>query len=257
MFLKCLRGVVALTIYSCCVHFCVGQFLTFRNYEPAPTQPPLPFPPCRADNLQCLRRGLRTFFFLMDSRHLGMTPVDPMILNSVTVSVPDDQMSFLLRKVNVTGARWTKLLERRFNLQNGKNGVVFKSDLHVVGELTMMLSGRADPFVSYITMELSDVETNITYSWTGQRGYDNEDYLLIGQERIAVRNSRRPYFINSENETIGGTEDAYMIEQVLTAKSAVLDYLSNEVTVALMHTVVDNFRLFANQIPVKNYYLYS
>ncbi|XP_038214061.1 uncharacterized protein LOC119833910 isoform X2 [Zerene cesonia] len=253
MYLKCSRGVVALTIYLCCVHFCVGQFLTFRNYEPAPTQPPLPFPPCRADNLQCLRRGLRTFFFLMDSRHLGMTPVDPMILNSVTVAVPYEQMSFLLRKVNVTGARWTKLEDRKFNLQNGKNGVIFKSDLHVVGEITMMLSGRSDPFVSYLTMELNDVETNITYSWSGQRGYDNEDYILIGQERIAVRNSKTPLFYLQPS----GTEDAYMIEEVLTTKSAILDYLSNEVTIALMHTVVDNFRLFANQVPVKNFYLYS
>lgn len=39
-----------------------------------------------------------------------------------------------------------------------------------------------------------DVESNITYTWAGQRGYDNEDYIFIGPERVAVRNSRTPFF---------------------------------------------------------------
>lgn len=38
------------------------------------------------------------------------------------------------------------------------------------------------------------VETNITYAWRGQRGVDNYDYILIGNERIAVRNIRTPSF---------------------------------------------------------------
>ncbi|CAF4951695.1 unnamed protein product [Pieris macdunnoughi] len=241
-----------LVLISFCV--CYGQLPIFRNYEYiSSTKSPLPFPACRADDIECLRRGLRTFFFLMDSGHLGMNPVDPMVLNSVTVAVPDEQMSFLFRKVNVTGARWTKLVDRKFHFNNGKNSVRFKSDLHVVGEITMSFAGRTDPHVSVLTMDLSDIETNITYSWTGQRGYDTEDYIIIGQERIAVRNSRTPSFFLQPR----GTEDAYMIERVLSAKSAVLDFLANEVTVALMHAIVDNFRLFANQVPVKNYYTYN
>ncbi|CAK1555364.1 unnamed protein product [Leptosia nina] len=246
-----------------CVSYCDGQVFSFRNYETASTEPPLPFPACRADNIECLRRGLRTFFFLMDSRHLGMTPVDPLILNSVAVSVPEEQMSFLLRKVNVTGARWTKLIDRKFHVNNGKNSVRFKSDLHVIGEMIMTLAGRSDPFVSLITIDINDVESNITYAWTGQRGYDNEDYILIGQERVAVRNTRTPSFFlqptfnETNTDTEGGTQDSYMMERILLSKSAILDHLANEVTVALMHTVVDNFRLFANQIAVKNYYIYN
>lgn len=78
-----------------------------------PVKKAVPFPTCRADDLQCLRRGLRTFFFLMDAGHLGMKPIDPATINSVTVAIPEHQMSFLLRNLNVTGARWTKLIERR------------------------------------------------------------------------------------------------------------------------------------------------
>lgn len=77
------------------------------------TVSPLPFPTCRADNLECLRRSLRTFFFLMDSGQFDMKPIDPAIINSVALALPEQQMSILLRRVNVTGARWTKLTERR------------------------------------------------------------------------------------------------------------------------------------------------
>lgn len=50
----------------------------------------------------------------MDSEYLGMKTVDPIILNSLTVALPEEQLSFLMRRINVTGARWTKLLERKY-----------------------------------------------------------------------------------------------------------------------------------------------
>lgn len=43
-----------------------------------------------------------------------------------------------------------------------------------------------------------NVETNITYPWRGIRGIDNEDYINVGPERIAVRNTRTPsYYLQS------------------------------------------------------------
>ena len=74
---------------------------------------PLPFPACRSDGIACLRRGLRTFFFLMDSEYVGMKSIDPIYLNSLTVALPGEQLSFLMRRINVTGAKWTKLAERK------------------------------------------------------------------------------------------------------------------------------------------------
>jgi hypothetical protein len=73
----------------------------------------IPFPTCRADNIDCLRRGLRTFFLLMDNGHVGMKAVDPLLVNSVAIALPEEQLSILLRRANVTGARWTKLADRR------------------------------------------------------------------------------------------------------------------------------------------------
>ncbi|XP_068617457.1 uncharacterized protein [Battus philenor] len=225
---------------------CNGQF-SFKNiYEPTPT--PLPFPPCRADDVPCLRRGLRTFFFLMDTGHMGMQPIDPAQINSVVVSRPE--VTVLLRKINVTGARWTKLGQRRLQLTSGKSGVIFLSDLHVTGELTMSMAESSDPLVAYLTMDMQNVESNITYTWMGQRSYTNDDYIIIGPERVAVRNTRLPTFFLQP-----GNEDARKIEQVLQAKQSILDHMSNEVVVALMHAVVDNFRLFASRVPVKNYYI--
>ncbi|KOB72639.1 Takeout/JHBP like protein [Operophtera brumata] len=166
----------------------------------------------------------------MDAGHLGMKPIDPATINSVTVAIPELQMSFLLRNLNVTGARWTKLVERRFGLGIDKSGVLFHSDLHVTGDIIMTSAGRLDPYFASITMDIQGVETNITYSWRGQRGIDNYDYILLGKERIAVRNTRTPSFF-------------------LQPK-----HISNEITAALMHSIVDNFRLFARTVPVHHYY---
>ncbi|XP_045450006.1 uncharacterized protein LOC123658700 [Melitaea cinxia] len=219
---------------------------------PITTSTALPFPVCGAESIECLRRGLRTFFFLMDSEYQGMKSVDPVILNSLTVALPDEQLSFLLRRVNVTGAKWTKLVERKFNLPGGKNGVRFISDLHVTGELTMMMSTRLDPLFARMTMDIQDVESNVTYTWAGQRGYDNEDYILIGPERVAVRNARTPSFF-LQTDTM---EDRNVMERMLLMKPAVLDHISNEITISIMHSIVDNFRLFASKVPAKNYYTF-
>ncbi|XP_050348871.1 uncharacterized protein LOC126772515 [Nymphalis io] len=252
MLLNCIRLFVCVFCVIYYTQFCVGQFINFRDYD-SPTSAPLPFPACGADDIECLRRGLRTFFFLMDSKYLGMNAIDPIFLNSLTVALPDEQLSFLLRRVNVTGARWTKLAERKFNLPGGKNGVKFVSDLHVTGELTMMMSSRIDPFFAQITMDIQDVESNITYTWAGQRGLDNEDYILIGPERVAVRNARTPsFFLQTIND-----DEAKIMEKVLHTRSSILDHLSNEITISVMHSIVDNFRLFANKVPAKNYYKYG
>lgn len=63
-----------------------------------------------------------------------------------------------------------------------------------------------DP-VSFTTVLISsnciseDAETNITYVVSGERGIDNEDYILIGPERIAVRNNRIPtYFVQPSKD---------------------------------------------------------
>ncbi|XP_045769664.1 uncharacterized protein LOC123870415 isoform X1 [Maniola jurtina] len=252
MLLNCIRLFVCVFCVIYYAQSCVGQYVNFGNID-ATTSLPLPFPACQADNLECLRRGLRTFFFLMNSGYMGMQPVDPMILNSLTVALPEEQLSFLMRRINVTGAKWTKLAERKFNLPGGKNGVRFINNLHVTGEITMMTAARIDPFFAHITMDIQDVESNITYTWAGQRGFDNKDYIFVGPERVAVRNSRTPFFFVQPT----AQEDAPMIEQVLQARPTVLEHLSNEITIALMHSVVDNFRLFASKVPAKNYYLYA
>ncbi|CAH2047058.1 unnamed protein product, partial [Iphiclides podalirius] len=210
-----------------------GQLIYQNFYDLAPT--PLPFPACRANDITCLRRGLRTFFFLMDSGHMGMRPIDPAQINSVVVAMPEQQVTLLLRNVNVTGARWTKLAERRFNLAGGKSGVRFLSDLHITGELTMNMAENINPFMAYITMDMQDVESNITYTWTGQRTYSNDDYIIIGPARIAVRNTRIPtFFLQPDNE------DSNIIDQVLQARPSILDHLSNEVVTALMHASENN-----------------
>ncbi|CAK1585326.1 unnamed protein product [Parnassius mnemosyne] len=250
MLLNCIRFLLLSLSAIYQIQFCCGQFNFTYNFDPTPA--PLPFPPCRAVDIACLRRGLRTFFFLMDSGHLGMKPVDPMQINSIVVAMPEQQVSFLLRKVNVTGARWTRLAERRFNLEGGKSGVRFLSDLHVTGELTMSMAQSTNPFIAYITMDMQDVESNITYTWTGQRTFNNDDYIIIGPERIAVRNTRIPTFFLQPD-----SENARIIEQVLQSRQSILDHLSNEVVIALMNSVVDNFRLFASQVPVKHYYKYE
>ncbi|XP_032516916.2 uncharacterized protein LOC116769831 [Danaus plexippus] len=251
MLLNWVRILICVCVFSF-TQFCDGQFLNFRSFD-IPTSTPLPFPACRADNIECLRRGLRTFFFLMDSEYLGMKTVDPIILNSLTVALPEEQLSFLMRRINVTGARWTKLLERKFNLAGGKNGVRFLSDLHVTGELTMTTTARLEPFLALITMDIQGVESNVTYSWAGERGVDNEDYILIGPERIAVRNSRTPTFYLQN----GHKESVSMMERVLQVKTSVLDHIANEITISLMHSIMDNFRVFANKVPAKHYYTYA
>ncbi|XP_023954311.1 uncharacterized protein LOC112057931 [Bicyclus anynana] len=252
MLLNCIRLFVCVFCVIYYTQCCVGQFINFRNYDTT-TSPPLPFPACQADNIECLRRGLRTFFFLMESAHFGMQSVDPMILNSLTVALPEEQLSFLMRRINVTGAKWTRLAERKFNLPGGKNGVRFINNLHVTGEITMMTAARIDPFFAQITMDIQDVESNITYTWAGQRGYDNEDYIFVGPERVAVRNSRTPFFyLQSSDE-----RDAADLQQILEGRPSVLDHMCNEITIALMHSVVDNFRLFASKVPAKNYYVYA
>ncbi|RVE54624.1 hypothetical protein evm_000745 [Chilo suppressalis] len=227
------------------LHFldCDGQFVKLRGN---PRSSPVPFPACRADNIDCLRRGIRTFFVLMDQGHVGMETVDPYIVNSVALSLPEDKMSILLRRANVTGARWTKLTDRRFNLNGGKTSTTFSSELHVTGELNLNMAARVDPFVAHLTMDIHEVETNITYPWRGIKGIDNEDYILIGSERIAVRNTRTPSYFLQPN-----TEDTFTIDTILQQKQSVLDHLANEITTALMHTVVDNFRLFASKVPVR------
>ncbi|XP_061714315.1 uncharacterized protein LOC133522869 [Cydia pomonella] len=215
---------------------------------------PLPFPACKANDIDCLRRGFRTFFFLMESGHMGMRPIDPAVVNSVAVTLPEQHVSFLLRRVNVTGAKWTKLAERRFHLHSGKSGAIFNSDLHVGAEIIMKVADRVEPYSSYITMDIQEVESNITYTWAGTN-VNNEDYILIGPERIAVRNRRTPtYFLQPINNNF---LDMNMIEAGLQAKTSVLDHFSNEIVTAIMHSVVDNFRLFARKIPVKYYYQYS
>ncbi|XP_035450160.1 uncharacterized protein LOC118276102 isoform X2 [Spodoptera frugiperda] len=227
--------------------YCDGQFAQ-KNYE---TISPLPFPTCRADNVDCLRRSLRTFFFLMDAGHFGMQPVDPVIVNSVTVSLPEEQTTFSLRRVNVTGARWTKLVERRFGLENGKAGVVFLTDLHLTGQLSMEVAGRPEPHNAFLTMDIQGAESNITYLGNIQRGRDNEDYIVIGPERIAIRNRRIPSYFLQPN-----SEDAYTIDEALQKKPSILDHISNEITAAIMHSVVDNFRLFSMNVPIRYYYKY-
>ncbi|KAL4713176.1 hypothetical protein ACJJTC_018821 [Scirpophaga incertulas] len=245
MLLVYARFVFCALVFLCC--YCDGQFLKFSGMK---RSSPVPFPACRADNIECLRRGLRTFFILMDAGHVGMKPVDPFLVNSVAVSLPEEQMSFLLRRANVTGGQWTKLADRRFNV-NGRSSSTFISDLHVTGELNMRMANRLEPFVGYITMDIQEVESNITYPWRGINGIDNEDYILIGTERIAIRNSRTPsYFLQP------GNEDSRAIDKVLEAKPSILDHLSNEITAALMHSIVDNFRLFASTVPVRFYYKY-
>ncbi|XP_075975578.1 uncharacterized protein LOC142976197 [Anticarsia gemmatalis] len=228
---------------------CTGQFVATKSQKMM--MPPLPFPTCRADNIECLRRGIRTFFFLMDSGHFGMKPVDPAIINSVTLALPEQQMSFLLRRVNVTGARWTKLVERRFSLEGGKSGVIFTSDLHVTGQLSMEIPGRREPHITFLTMDILSAESNITYPWSIQRGIDNEDYIVIGPERIAVRNMRTPTYFLQPN-----SEDARLIDEALQLKQSVLDHFSNEITAAVMHAIVDNFKLFSSRVPIRHYYKY-
>lgn len=40
-----------------------------------------------------------------------------------------------------------------------------------------------------------EVESNVTYFWSGTN-YNNDDYIVIGPESIAVRNRRTPtYFL--------------------------------------------------------------
>lgn len=50
------------------------------------------------------------------------------------------------------------------------------------------------------------------------------------------------------------TEDAAIIDMMFQMKPSILDYLGNEITASLMHSIVDNFRLFARMIPVHQYY---
>lgn len=54
--------------------------------------------------------------------------------------------------------------------------------------------------------------------------------------------------------SVSDPEDAAIIEQNLQMKHSVLDHLSNEITASLMHTIIDNFRLFARAVPVHHYY---
>ncbi|CAB3226958.1 unnamed protein product [Arctia plantaginis] len=227
---------------------CDGQFAMRRREE---MMSPLPFPTCRADNIDCLRRGLRTFMFLMNTNHFGMKSVDPAIIDSVALALPEQQMSFFLRRVNATGVNWTKLVERRFNLEGGRSGVLFNSDLHVTAQLTMEHASRFVPQTVLITMDIQSVESNITYPWSIQQGIDNEDYIVIGPERIAVRNKRTPSFFLQPI-----TKDSVMLDQVLQMRPSILEHFSNEITTVLMQTIVENFRKFASMVPIRYYYQY-
>ncbi|XP_013133340.1 PREDICTED: uncharacterized protein LOC106099361 [Papilio polytes] len=228
-----------------------AQFFNQIPYPSNAAPAPLPFPTCVAVDIPCLRRGLRTFFFLMESGHMGMLPVDPALVNSVVVAMPEQGVSILLRNINITGAKWTKLADRILRPFGSKSSVKFLSDLHVTGELTMSMAQLATPFIASMTMDMQDVESNITYTLSGQRSFNNDDYFIIGPERIAVRNSRIPTFFLQPD-----TEDTRIIELVLQTNQSLLDHLANEIVVALMRTVVDNFRLFASRVPIKHYYQY-
>ncbi|KAH9630147.1 hypothetical protein HF086_004853 [Spodoptera exigua] len=94
-------------------------------------------------------------------------------------------------------------------------------------------------------------ESNITYMGNIQRGLDNEDYIVIGPERIAIRNRRIPTYFLQPN-----TEDSYIIDEAIQKKQSILDHFSNEITAAIMHSVVDNFRLFSMKVPIRHYYKY-
>ncbi|XP_026326326.1 uncharacterized protein LOC113235018, partial [Hyposmocoma kahamanoa] len=138
-----------------------------------------------------------------------------------------------------------------FDLLGGKSGVTFASDLHVTGEVILTMAARMEPLSAFITMDIQNVESNITYVPSGERRFDNDDYILIGPERIIVRNNRIPTYFVQPN-----SNDAFIIDQFLNSRPSILDHLTNEITAALMHNIVDNFRQFANKIPVKNYYEY-
>ncbi|KPJ04304.1 hypothetical protein RR46_01588 [Papilio xuthus] len=165
----------------------------------------------------------------MEAGHMGMKPVDPAIINSVVVAMPEQGVSILLRNINVTGAKWTKLADRILKPFGTKSSVKFLSDLHVTGELTMSMAQLTTPFLATITMDMQDVESNITYTLSGQSNFNNDDYFIIGPERIAVRNSRIPTFFLQPD-----TEDTRIIELVLQTNQSILDHLANEVVVALM-----------------------
>ncbi|XP_049872274.1 uncharacterized protein LOC126371107 [Pectinophora gossypiella] len=246
-----MRLCVCLCVLVLLSDLCNAQFNFTPSFRYEYTTPsPVPFPTCRADNIDCLRRGLRTFFFLMDSGHLGMTPVDPMVVNSVAISLPDQNLSILMRRVNVTGARWTRLVDRKFNLEGGRSGVRFSSDLHLTGEMNMKIHSDSRPHSGVFTMDISNVESNITYPWSGERDANFNDYILIGKETIAVRNTRIPTFFMHQDASTD-------LDMTLTlSQQSVLDHLANEVTSAVMHSVMDNFRLFARKVPVKYYYGY-
>ncbi|CAH0399759.1 unnamed protein product [Chilo suppressalis] len=340
------------------LHFldCDGQFVKLRGN---PRSSPVPFPACRADNIDCLRRGIRTFFVLMDQGHVGMETVDPYIVNSVALSLPEDKMSILLRRANVTehNLSWNNCIDictdgakamtarrflnpRKINLrlrgarvnmkmlyllrvyravhfcQPSDQCIVWREgpsrfyalkpnvvltkyftnvplNVNPIIALTPFpcnrpnevynecpplcptdkctdatVTGECPYFWAFLTViecspkcrckqnywrnndvcvpydECYEVETNITYPWRGIKGIDNEDYILIGSERIAVRNTRTPSYFLQPN-----TEDTFTIDTILQQKQSVLDHLANEITTALMHTVVDNFRLFASKVP--------
>lgn len=63
-----------------------------------------------------------------------------------------EQASFLLLLTDYRINNFSFFL--RFNLPGGKNGVRFISDLHVTGELTMMMSTRLDPLLARMTMDI-------------------------------------------------------------------------------------------------------
>ncbi|XP_030022731.2 uncharacterized protein LOC115441942 [Manduca sexta] len=225
------------------------QQYVFRESQAA-SPPILPFPTCRAEEIDCLRRGIRTFLILMNSGYFGMKPIDPVIINSVAISLPEEKMSFLLRNVNVIGAKWTDLHSRSFNLEGGRSGVVFVSDFHITGELSMLLGGNVNPYTAYMTMDIHQVETNVTYAVDGRRR-NNDDYIIVSQERIIPRNSRLPTYFLQPN-----SEETAAIQQILDLKPSIVDHLSDEITTAVMHILVDNFKLFSSKVPVRYYYNY-
>ncbi|XP_041979882.1 uncharacterized protein LOC121733634 [Aricia agestis] len=245
MLVACARFLLGTFLVLFCAWNSCGQFVSLRNAET--TMKPLPFPTCKADDLECLRRGLRTFFFLMNSGYLGMKQIDPMELNSISISLPEERMGFLLRRVNVSGALWTKLVDRSFDTE--RNSVRFFSDLHVMGDLSVNRAERDEPYVARLTMDIGDVESNITYAWTAERGIDEQAYILIGRDRIVVRNSRTPtFFLEPESA------DSIAIREAISNKPAILEHISNEITLCIMQTIVENFRYFAKLVPVKEFY---
>lgn len=80
-------------------------------------------------------------------------------------------------------------------------------------------------------------------------------FNLFGTDRYIVYRTREILWLKYIF-LVSDTEDTRIIELVLQANQSLLDHLANEIVVALMRTVVDNFRIFASRVPIKHYYQY-